>query len=80
MMDVTGNLARWHLRLPEFDFEAFHLDGVKHQAADSTSQLPTPLMDEFLPQYHVSVLMTTRALSKAEKTENGCKNFAWSPL
>ena len=52
MADATGKLARWRLRLAEYEFDVVHRAGVKHQAADALSRLPTdgedkaPLDDE----------------------------------
>lgn len=48
---TTGR--RWWIRLSEFDFEVVHRDGVKHQAVEAQSRIPTdgtdnkPLEEEF---------------------------------
>lgn len=38
-MDLTGRLARWPLRLSEYEFELVHGGGIEHQAADEVSWL-----------------------------------------
>lgn len=37
--DDSGRLTRWRLRLLEFDFDAEHQAGVKHQAANALQRL-----------------------------------------
>lgn len=44
--DFTGQLARWHLRLSNFDFHDEHRAGIKRQAADALSRLSTFSKDE----------------------------------
>ena len=46
--DLTGKLARWSLRLQEYDFEITYRPGKFHVNADSLSRLPmkTPSTDE----------------------------------
>lgn len=46
MADATGKLARWRLRLLEYDYEIQHRPGVKHQAADALSRVRTDGGDE----------------------------------
>lgn len=41
MTDATGELARWRLRLFEFEFDAVHRTGVKYKAADALSLFET---------------------------------------
>lgn len=46
MTDNSGKLACWRLRLVEFELDAVHRAGVKHQAADAVSRLPTTGIDD----------------------------------
>lgn len=41
IIDATGRLARWELRLSEFEYDAVHRAGIKNQAADALYRLPT---------------------------------------
>ena len=42
LADAQGRLARWRLRLLEFDFEVAYYPGKDHHAADTLSRLPPP--------------------------------------
>lgn len=44
---ATRNLSRWPLRLSEFDFEIGNRAGVKNEAADKLSCLPTTGIDQY---------------------------------
>ena len=47
LADAQGRLARWRLRLLEFDFEVEYSPGKEHHAADVMSRLsPSPLAEE----------------------------------
>ncbi len=41
LTDVSGRLARWRLRLLEFDFTVKFKKGAKNTVADAVSRLPT---------------------------------------
>ena len=41
LTNVSGRLARWRLRLAEYEFEVEYRPGVKHQLADGMSRLRT---------------------------------------
>jgi hypothetical protein len=42
LADAQGRLARWRLRLLEFDFDVAYSPGKGHHAADTLSRLPPP--------------------------------------
>jgi hypothetical protein len=41
LSDAQGRLARWRLRLAEFDFTVEYHPGAAHHAADVMSRLPS---------------------------------------
>ena len=46
LSDASGRLQRWRLRLQPFEYDIVHRPGVKHQAADALSRLPTTGTDQ----------------------------------
>jgi RNase H-like domain found in reverse transcriptase len=44
LADAQGRLARWRLRLQEFDFEVLYLPGKSHYAADMMSRLSQQIL------------------------------------
>lgn len=79
MKDATGKLARWRLRLPEFDFEVFHWAYLKHQAAHALFRRPTTRMDKSPLEDNIHVLTITNAQLEREKSKQ-TQNFGIFPL
>lgn len=59
MTDATKNLARWRLRLSEFEFDSVHRAVVKHHVADALSRLPTTGNNDMPLTEDVPVLATS---------------------
>jgi hypothetical protein len=55
LSDAQGRLARWRLRLLEFDFEVEYSPGKEHKVADPMSRLPTSPQPEESPDIPVPV-------------------------
>ena len=53
--DVSGRLARWRLRLSEFDFSVEYKTGKKNTLADALSRLPTAGETNVAPDLDVPV-------------------------
>lgn len=54
--NLTGRLARWSLRLQDFDFNIVHKPGVSNKVPDAQSRNPKPSCDapiDILPEYAV---------------------------
>ena len=62
--DHSGRLARWRLRLLEFDFTISYKKGIKNTIADAVSRLPTYGESGFAPD--IDVLCTPWNLSSME--------------
>lgn len=67
VMDATGNLARWRIRLSAVDSVVVHRAGVEHHAADALSALPTTKMDESPLEDDVPLLTIAEAQPKEKK-------------
>lgn len=53
---TTEKLARWHLRLSEFELDIVHLSGIKHKAADVLSRSKVKIEDKTALDDEVPVL------------------------
>lgn len=78
MADGTENMGRWRLRLSKFDIELVHRAVVKHQADNAESRLAWTGMDKSPLKGDRTVLMITKAQSKAEKTKTNAE--VWPSL
>lgn len=74
MTNVTEKLARWQLRLSQFEFEVIHRANIKHQVAEPLSRLPTIEEDESTVQDDVHVLTLTDARYENENAETDLHN------
>lgn len=73
--DVTGRLVRWLLRLQVSDFDVVQMAGVKHQAANASSGLPTTGMDKSLLKDNVPELKKLKR-NEEEKRPKWTQNLA----
>jgi transposase InsO family protein len=70
LADAQGRLARWRLRLLEFDFEVEYAPGKEHHAADTLSRLTpaddtaTPL-DTEIPCFSTAIVEADPSLGQA---------------
>jgi transposase InsO family protein len=62
LSDAQGRLARWRLRLLEFDFEVQYSPGKEHHAADTMSRLRSP--DTSIPKEPVDTEIPCFAVRK----------------
>lgn len=67
MWDASGRLARWRLRLSEFDFYIVHRTGSKNQDVDAPSRLLTAETDGTKLKDRVPVLFISFETFQAEQ-------------
>jgi transposase InsO family protein len=68
LSDAQGRLARWRLRLAEFDFQVEYSPGASHHAADAMSRLPhQPVPDDAIDA-EIPVLTVEADALEAENT------------
>ena len=68
--DVSGRLARWRIRLCEFDFSLEYRKGKKNTIADAISHLPTTGEKEVDPDLDVPVLTLAPARLSSAKADD----------
>ena len=61
LSDAQGRLARWRLRLAEFDFKVEYHPGSAHHAADALSRLPHQPVPEQPIDLDIPVLVLDEA-------------------
>ena len=66
LANASGRLARWRLRLQEFDFEVVHRAGSVHMAPDAMSRLPTDGADDSELNDDVPVLVISDTADRTE--------------
>lgn len=67
MADGSSRLARWRLRLLEFDFEIQYKTGASNTIADDISRLPTLGESSFKPDLEIPCLSVDAPTSQAKK-------------
>jgi hypothetical protein len=68
LSDAQGRLARWRLRLAEFDFQVEYRPGANHHAADAMSRIPhQPVPDDAI-EVEIPVLTVEADTLEAETT------------
>lgn len=63
LADTSVRWARWRLCLPEFEFNVLHRAGVKHQAVDALSRMPTGGADTTPIEDEIPITVIDTALS-----------------
>lgn len=56
LADASGKLARWRLRLMEYDFFIIHQAGVEHQEADDLSRAHTEETDDSDIKHEIAIM------------------------
>ena len=85
MDSATGQLARWRLRLAEFDYSVEFRPGIKNQAPDALSRLPTDGTDKTPLKDDIPVLAINITKDQERSIEDMCddeldqENFAQHP-
>lgn len=75
MTEEAGKLTRWRLQLSAFDFQVVHLAGVKLQATELLSHLPTTRIDVSPLVDNIPGLMIIEAQPEGGKSKTDKKNW-----
>jgi hypothetical protein len=91
LKDLSGRLARWRLRLAEFDFEIQYRPGIENSVADGCSRVPTTGgdmadVDDDIPCFVVSHLspslsstvplpITIEEIQRSQHEDPDCQHF-----
>lgn len=73
-------LARWRLRLFEFDFDGVQQTGVRHQSTDALFQLPTDRTGETPVDDDLSVMVISTINNKVNKDSSHMLEDVYSIL
>jgi hypothetical protein len=79
LADAQGRLARWRLRLQEFDYEVLYLPGKAHHAADTMSRLK-PSSVEDAPSEPVDTEIPCFAVDKYPHAASTELETIWGPV